>query len=74
MSLENDLLISAFEQTGFWNLATRSGRITSTNSGNIQLRSFLTSIHSRKKGPCEAKLCWSAAEMMTQSSKGQFYN
>ena len=26
------------------------------------------------KGPCEAKLCWSATEMMAKSSKGQFNN
>ena len=27
-----------------------------------------------KKEPCEAKLCWSAAGIMAQSSKGHFYN
>ena len=30
--------------------------------------------NSLMKGPCEAKLCWSATGMVFQSSKGQFYN
>ena len=38
MSLENDLSTAASEQTAFWNLATRSGRTTSTISRNIQVR------------------------------------
>ena len=36
LSFENDLSTAAFEQTAFCNLATRCGRIISSNNGNIQ--------------------------------------